>query len=396
MISRGVSSRRRITTAPRHGRAALWNSGAFLTLVRRQVKGRDAMKIRKVAIGCAVGVLALLALEGALRLFRPQIFPHHVRGLYAPHPELGHVLAPNRETMITQPEYRVTARTNSNGFRGAELPSKSPGTIRIVCFGDWMTFGEGVEDDGTYPVLLETDLRRRYPDRDIQVINAGIAQYGTVDELAYFKSIATELAPDFVILEFYAGDDFEQNQVPSRERHEFHDGALEERRSFNKTTGPWWLTSIYWLKHRSHLVHWVSERAGQAALQANLIGDLENASSNHFSDEQAQRAHELLIEFSNVAQGVGAPTLFVFVPERMQVLARPTEELRAARVVASAADQASSSFLDLTPTLVKQEDLKSLYLHWIGTWTPGTYQLAADAVTQKIVELRWLDGAGNP
>src|SRR4029434_10163166 len=149
--------------------------------------------------------------------------------------------------------------------------------FRSVCCVDWMTCGEGVEDDQTYPVLLEADLRRRYPDRDIQVVNAGIAQYGTVDELAYFKSIAQELDPDFVILEFYAGDDFEQNRVPSRERHEFHNGALEEKRSFNKTTGPGWLTSLYWLKHRSHVVHWASERVGQAALQANLLGDLENA-----------------------------------------------------------------------------------------------------------------------
>ena len=351
--------------------------------------------IRKLVITGAVTALVLLILEGALRLFWPQIFPHHIQGLYAPHPELGHVLAPNRETIITEPEYRITARTNSNGFRGAELSPKTEGTIRIVCFGDWLTFGEGVEDDQTYPILLEAALRRLYPGRDIQVINAGIAQYGTVDELAYFKSVATQLAPDFVILEFYAGDDFEQNEFPSRVRHEFHDGALEERRSFNKTTGPPWLTSLYWLKHRSHLAHFVSERAGQAAIRANLIADLEKASSTHFNEEQARRARELLLEFKAVAESVGARTLFIFAPERMQVLARPKEELRAAQVVAQAADESGSDFLDFTPMLAGQEDVHSLYLKWIGTWRPSTYRLAAETVAQKINELGWLADAAT-
>jgi hypothetical protein len=350
-------------------------------------------KIQKVAIACAVGVVALLLAEGALRVFWPEIFPHHVRGLYAPHPQLGHVLAPGRETVIKEPEYRVTVRTNSKGFRGAELSPKSTGTIRIVCVGDWMTWGEGVGDDQTYPVLLETALRRLHPGREIQVVNAGVAQYGTVDELAYFKSIATELAPDFVILEFYSGDDFEQNDRPSRVRDEFRDGALMEIEDFNGTEEPRWLTLLYWLKHRSHLVHWVSERAGQVALRANLVADLERASSTYFSDEQARRARDLLVEFHAAAEAVGARMLFVFIPERMQVLARPKEQLRAAGVVAAAADEAGSGFLDLTPMLTKQEGVESPYLHWIGTWRPRTYHLAAEAVTQKIRALGWLGEA---
>jgi hypothetical protein len=144
------------------------------------------------------------------------------------------------------------------------------------------------------------------------------------------------------------------------------------------------------LKHRSHLAHWVSERAGQMALQANLIADLENASSTHFSDEQARRARDLLVAFHSVAETVGAPMLFVFVPERMQVLAGPKEELRAAKVVADAARETGSAFLDLTPMLAQQENPKDLYLKWIGTWRPPTYRLAADTVAKMILDLGWV------
>jgi lysophospholipase L1-like esterase len=333
----------------------------------------------------------VLLLEAAMRVFWPELFPRHIVGLYAPHPQLGHVLAPSRETAIRRPEYAVTVRTNSRGFRGAELPPKGAASVRIVCLGDWLTWGEGVEDDQTYPALMETALRRRYPATDIQIVNAGVPQYSTLDELNYLKIIAAELQADFIVVQFYAGDDFEQNHMPSSERHELRDGMLTQTESFTATTGPRWLTILNWLKHRSHLVHWVSERLGHAAMRANLLATLEQASSSHFSDEDAERAQELLAGIHAVGSRVGAPTLFVFAPEKMQVLARPQVPLRAASVVAAVAEETGAAFLDLTSVLAEQEDLERLYLNTVGTWKRPAYQLAAESVTRKIIALGWID-----
>ena len=354
----------------------------------------EGMKLllRWIGIACAVGVLVLLLMEGALRLFWPELYPHHIAGLYVPHPVMGHVLAPGRETRIRRPEYTVTVRTNADGFRGAELAPKGKDTVRILCLGDWLTFGEGVEEDETYPVLLEQALRRSHPERDIQVINAGIPQYGTLDELNYIEQITPVLRPDFVIVQFYAGDDFEQSALPSRERHEFRNGSLEQRQSFTETTGPRWLITLDWLKHRSHAVNWISERTGQVAMQLNLLSELEQASSSHFSDAQARQVQELLTQIQAVGEGAGAHTLFLFAPEKMQVIGRQQPPLRAAMLVEAVAEQTGSGFLDLTPLLLA-ENVDRLYLQTVGTWKAPAYRLAAKAVTNHIVEHGWIDTA---
>lgn len=350
------------------------------------------LALRWLGILCGAGLLVLLLMEGALRLFWPGLFPHHSTGLYIPHPVAGHVLAPGRETTVTRPEYTVTVRTNADGFRGAELAPRDEDTVRILCLGDWLTFGEGVENEATYPALLEQMLRRRYPERDIQVINAGLQQYGTLDELNYLEQIAPGLRPDFVIVQFYAGDDFEQSAVPSRERLVFVHGALEQRRSFTDTTGPRWLIALNWLKHRSHAVNWISERAGQMAMKWGLLSDLEQASSDHFTDRQARLVQDLLVQIQAVAEDAGAYTLFVFAPEKMQVIARQQPPLRAATLVEAVAEQTRSGFLDLTPFLLAG-DVDRLYASTVGTWKAPAYRLAAEAVTNHIVEHGWFDAA---
>jgi len=65
-------------------------------------------------------------------------------------------------------------------FRGADF-ADTPGddTLRIVCLGDSTTFGTGSNDDETYPAQLQNILRRRYPGRNVEVINAGIPGYSS-------------------------------------------------------------------------------------------------------------------------------------------------------------------------------------------------------------------------
>lgn len=359
------------------------------------MEAKIAMKpvIRSLGILAALGTLALLLAEVVLRVFWPEQFPAHIPGMYAPHPELGHVLIPNRETSVIQPEYRVTVRTNSEGFRGEELPPKNDTTLRIVCLGDWLTFGEGVENSQTYPALLEAALRRSHPERDIQVVNAGTPQYGSLDELVYFKSFAARLEPDIVIAEFYAGDDFEQARVAAGDREEIQDDRLIQKYTFSTSTGPRWLVVLNWLKHRSHVVNWASERAGNVSMRANLLSELEQASSAHFSDAEAQLAKAQLAEIQAVGAMQGARTLFLFAPEKMQVLSREKAPVRAAGVVMAVAQETGAGFLDLTPMLVEHADPASLYLAWIGTWRPETYRLAAQLVAQKLAALGWIGEA---
>ncbi|EFL50332.1 lipolytic protein G-D-S-L family [Solidesulfovibrio fructosivorans JJ]] len=117
-----------------------------------------------------------------------------------------------------EPRLRVTAReidglpytvtTNNQGFRGEEPVSaeKTADGLRVLCLGDSFTYGVGVDDDATYPALLETLLRRRLPDRDVQVINAGVPFYDIFDELSYFREKGAKLKPDVVVVQFFIND----------------------------------------------------------------------------------------------------------------------------------------------------------------------------------------------
>jgi ABC-type sugar transport system permease subunit len=89
--------------------------------------------------------------------------------------------------------------TNSHGLRGEDFPQeKPPGTLRIVCLGASTTEGL-VYDNQTYPYYLQLELRQRYPDQSIEVINAGHHGYRAKDNLALLEQQILPLRPDLII-----------------------------------------------------------------------------------------------------------------------------------------------------------------------------------------------------
>src|SRR5262245_55041082 len=60
------------------------------------------------------------------------------------------------------PDLAYRVRINSLGFRGNEFTlEKKPGTVRVLCLGDSYTFGPYVEDDRTFPAMVERALNER-------------------------------------------------------------------------------------------------------------------------------------------------------------------------------------------------------------------------------------------
>ncbi|GAB4343638.1 MAG: arylesterase [Candidatus Abyssubacteria bacterium] len=74
----------------------------------------------------------------------------------------------------------------------------SDGTT-IVCFGDSITAGYGVDKDQAFPALLEAEL-------GIPVINAGVSGDTTADALKRLKSDVFPHNPRLVIVEFGGND----------------------------------------------------------------------------------------------------------------------------------------------------------------------------------------------
>jgi lysophospholipase L1-like esterase len=98
-----------------------------------------------------------------------------------------------------------TVSTNELGFRSPPLQqTKSGGGIRILALGDSTTFGLGVEQEESWPGRLQEILD---PGRTaIEVINAGICGYSSVQGLVFLRDKCLALSPDVVIVTFSWND----------------------------------------------------------------------------------------------------------------------------------------------------------------------------------------------
>jgi hypothetical protein len=125
------------------------------------------------------------------------------------HDTLGWFIKPLTERREQSPEFDVTVRTNSHGLRADKDYSyeKAHGKKRVLVIGDSFTFGKGVENDETYPAFLEDLLH------DTEVINLGVSAYGTDQQLLALETKGLEYHPDLVILGFYSGDVFRNDDL---------------------------------------------------------------------------------------------------------------------------------------------------------------------------------------
>lgn len=90
---------------------------------------------------------------------------------------------------------------NSLGFRDVEFDVKKPkGTFRIICMGDSVTYGMPVKKEETYPKMLAKILRSRYPDKEIESINAGVPGYSSYQGLQWLKHNIAKYQPDVCVL----------------------------------------------------------------------------------------------------------------------------------------------------------------------------------------------------
>lgn len=117
---------------------------------------------------------------------------------------------PQVEGLHTGPGFQVPVRLNSRGFRDTEIPyDKSPGVYRILVLGDSFVWGWGVRDSQRLTAVLAerlVDRRRR-----VEVINLGMAGYGTDQEYLLLQQEGLKYHPDLVVLAYTTDNDVYDN-----------------------------------------------------------------------------------------------------------------------------------------------------------------------------------------
>ncbi len=129
---------------------------------------------------------------------------------------MGHEHTPNREAFLMG----VPVKINSSGLRDRDFSLAKPkDTYRILVLGDSITFGWGVAQEKTFAKVLERMLNEGplpgWP-RHFEVINTGVGNYNTAQEVAYFKERGRLYQPDMVIVAFFIND---AEPTPREERN---------------------------------------------------------------------------------------------------------------------------------------------------------------------------------
>src|ERR1035437_6099593 len=120
-------------------------------------------------------------------------------------PRLSFAHAPNRSAFLMG----VPVSINSHGLRDREYSLAKPRDVyRIVMLGDSTTFGWGVPVEQTVAKILERQLNAATHDehRRFEVLNAGVGNYGTVQEFNHYLTYDRAFSPDLVILEYFIND----------------------------------------------------------------------------------------------------------------------------------------------------------------------------------------------
>lgn len=180
-----------------------------------------SQRSRRVIVGRTIAVLVgvlspLLLLELSLRLFGPWLPGGYDTGPYIErHELLGHFHVPGHRGWMRAPEFTTYVQISPLGLRDRRTTyEKPPNTFRILLLGDSFLEGVQVQQWEGVAERLEQLLNERAGQQAgprIEVINAGVAAYGTAQYLLLYESEAYRYQPDLVMMLHFVGNDVKNN-----------------------------------------------------------------------------------------------------------------------------------------------------------------------------------------
>lgn len=113
-------------------------------------------------------------------------------------------------------EGKAFIEINSAGLRDREhSKDKAPNNIRIAVLGDSFAEALAVPMADTFWAVMERQLRGcdALNGRDAEVINFGVAGYGTGQELLTLRRRVWDYSPEIIVLAFFSGNDVRDNSL---------------------------------------------------------------------------------------------------------------------------------------------------------------------------------------
>lgn len=342
-----------------------------------------ALRKWKMIIGNLVltmgSLLVMLALaEGISSLMIPApITWRDPQELYTHDPLLGHALTPGQNSFT----HSFPVATNSYGFRDREHPLiPQAGTVRILCLGDSLTFGDGVAVEDTYPKQLETMLNAR-GEHKYEVINTGVPSYDTWQEVTFFKTKGAQFEPRIVVLGFYGNDIVPRPAVVQTSLS--GEGTLK-RKGF----GGFLPDGVVHILKGSRFLLLLKDRAGKLVESTRPSPEhlhqqaLLDGLPDEFVEQGWQEVESSLQQMVELQKTHGFRFLIVIFPMAEQLLHEHPNAQYQARLK-SIAEKLNIPLIDLKPVFQREfRDFGSLFIEWDGHPNPKAHRLAAEELVR--------------
>lgn len=245
-----------------------------------------------ILFGCIAMEMALRVIFAHSLDFSMEMWKYAVK-LKRPvaNPDLSFAHAPNRSAFLMG----VPVSINSEGLRDREFSlEKPPGVYRVMMLGDSTTFGWGVRQEDTAAKFLERKLNAALPPgySGVEVMNAGVGNYDTVQEVTYYETIGWKYHPDLVVLVFFIND---PEPVPV------------EKKGF--------------LIDRSYLIAFATNRVDGVMRHAGVRPDWKTYYASLYNDDRPgfQACKKALVSLANSTRSHDARLLVALLPELHQI-----------------------------------------------------------------------------
>jgi lysophospholipase L1-like esterase len=170
----------------------------------RQRLGRIIRPLLMVMV--SIG-LCLLIVEVSLRFYFERNISFDIE--MSRYSNLGKTASPNsgighiHKSNISERLMGVRVETNSDGLRDREYSVDKTDRYRVIFLGDSLTFGWGARREDTFEYLLEERLSQTH---NTEILNFGIGNYNTVQQVNLFQEKGLKYKPDQVTMFFFIND----------------------------------------------------------------------------------------------------------------------------------------------------------------------------------------------
>lgn len=278
---------------------------------------------------------------------------------------------------------------NRFGNRGVAYPrERTPGTYRVLVLGDSFAEGAQVNEPDVFTALVEAR------EKGVEMINAAVVAYGTVQEYLYLRDEGLAFNPDLVLVCFYRNDLADNilsyhMQMGPRPYAKLVNGNVEiieqlTEDQFEQFCIPAPLT-VFFYKH-SFIYYALTDRVYREKYSDEMTArDRANIDLVSWPDRK-RVFYDVVGRMNDLAKAHGAEPGLFLIPSQQEIAQRKAEHHE--DILRWAAEQHIDCFSGLEPMVKATDEGKKPYFEIDIHWTKAGHQVAGAIVADYVHKKR--------